>query len=124
MATCAIVLVLLLSTAFPLCNTCSLIILSPSLEIFKENFYKKSLYEKIFPHIKKPRELLPGALSTFMKYCAFFSHPDFTVGSGISPDQPPKRVADYTAGRELHPAPKKFFFYEFIITHSFFNYKP
>ena len=50
---------------------------------------------------KKPRELLPGALSTFMKYCAFFSHPDFTVGSGISPDQPPKRVADYTAGREF-----------------------
>ncbi len=59
---------------------------------------------------KKPRELLPGALSTFMKYCAFFSPPDFTVGSGISPDQPPKRVADYTAGRELHPAPKKFSF--------------
>ena len=59
---------------------------------------------------KKPRELLPGALSTFFKYCAFFSHPDFTVGSGISPDQPPKRVADYTAGRESHPAPKKFSF--------------
>ena len=50
--------------------------------------------KNIFSH-KKPRELLPGALSTFMKYCAFFSHPDFTVGSGISPDQPPKRVADY-----------------------------
>ena len=29
-----------------------------------------------------------------------------TVGSGISPDQPPKRVADYTAGGELHPALK------------------
>ena len=30
-----------------------------------------------------------------------FSHPDFTVGFGISPNQPPKRVADYTAGREF-----------------------
>ena len=109
MATCAMVLVLLLSTAFPLCNICSLITLSPSSEIFKENFHKKSLCEKKSSH-KKPRELLPGALSTFFKYCAFFSHPDFTVGSGISPDQPPKRVADYTAGRESHPAPKKFSF--------------
>ena len=63
---------------------------------------------------RKPRELLPGALSTFIKYCAFFSHPDFTVGSGISPDQPPKRVADYTAGRELHPAPKKFSFVDLL----------
>ena len=25
----------------------------------------------------------------------FFSHPDYTVGPGIPPDQPPKRVADY-----------------------------
>ena len=31
----------------------------------------------------------------------FFSHPDYTVGFGISPNQPPKRVADYTAGREF-----------------------
>ena len=35
-----------------------------------------------------------------------------TVGSGIhavkdmSPDQPPKRVMDYTIGRDLHPALK------------------
>lgn len=33
-----------------------------------------------------------------------------TVGSGIhqmmSPNQPPKRVADYTAGGDSHPAPK------------------
>ena len=38
-----------------------------------------------------------------------FSHPDYTVGSGITPDQPPKRVADSTAGRDLHPAPKNLF---------------
>jgi hypothetical protein len=33
-----------------------------------------------------------------------FSHPDFTVGLGISPSQ--LSLADYTAGRELHPALK------------------
>ena len=38
-----------------------------------------------------------------------FSHPDYTVGFGITPNQPPKRVADYTAGRESHPAPKNLF---------------
>ena len=36
-------------------------------------------------------------------------HPDYTVGFGITPNQPPKRVADYTAGRESHPAPKNLF---------------
>ena len=40
-----------------------------------------------------------------------------TVGSGIpvikdtSPDQPPKRVMDYTIGRDLHPATKTSNFY-------------
>ena len=39
-----------------------------------------------------------------------------TVGSGIhavrdtSPDQPPKRVMDYTIGRGFHPATKTFIF--------------
>jgi hypothetical protein len=35
-----------------------------------------------------------------------FSHPDFTVGSGLSPDQPLARLAGFTAGQELHLAPK------------------
>ena len=35
----------------------------------------------------------------------FFSHPDFTVGFGISPNQP-KGSRTLTAGREFHPAPK------------------
>jgi len=39
---------------------------------------------------------------------SFFFHPDFTVGPGISPGQPLARVADFTAGRELHPTPKKY----------------
>ena len=38
-----------------------------------------------------------------------FSHPDYTVGSGISPDRPLAWFADSTAGRESHPAPKNLF---------------
>ena len=34
-----------------------------------------------------------------------FSHPDCTVGSGISPDHT-SRLAGFTAGRESHPALK------------------
>jgi len=58
---------------------------------------------------------------------ALFSHPDFTVGIGISPIRQPKLLADYTAGREFHPAPKIAFFnmnfYNFIIQECscFFN---
>lgn len=43
-----------------------------------------------------------------------FSHPDFTVGFGITPNRPPKRFADCTAGRELHPTPKIIVF----VTHN------
>ena len=38
-----------------------------------------------------------------------FSHPDYTVGSGISPDQPVKAhglAKCITVGGELHPALK------------------
>jgi len=37
-----------------------------------------------------------------------FSHPDFTVGLGITPSQPRERFVDYTTGREFHPALKKY----------------
>ncbi len=59
-----------------------------------------------------------GPLDMHSKKMPFFSHPDYTVGSGITPDQPPEknafspRVADYTAGREFHPAPKNLLLYE------------
>ena len=33
-----------------------------------------------------------------------FFHPDYTVGTGITPVQ--LALADFTAGRELHPALK------------------
>ena len=40
----------------------------------------------------------------FLNY-SIFSHPDYTVGSGISPDHA-SRLAGCTAGREFHPALK------------------
>ena len=42
----------------------------------------------------------------FRDCCARFSHPDYTVGSGISPDHA-LRLAGCTAGRESHPALKR-----------------
>ena len=44
--------------------------------------------------------------SSLHKTRSLFFHPDYTVGPGVTPGQPPKRVADFTASRELHPAPK------------------
>ena len=38
--------------------------------------------------------------------CSSFFHPDFTVGTGITPVHAAMQLADYTAGRELHPTPK------------------
>jgi hypothetical protein len=42
------------------------------------------------------------------KSCGFraFFHPDSTVGTGISPVHAPSARADFTAGREFHPALK------------------
>ena len=44
-----------------------------------------------------------------------FSHPDYTVGPGISPDRLPKQFTDYTVGREYAsdhaaPCPEEFLF--------------
>ncbi len=49
---------------------------------------------------------VPGHMTTTIQRSIFF-HPDYTVGFGISPNRKPLwLVADYTAGRESHPAPK------------------
>ena len=45
-----------------------------------------------------------GAKKSF--YFLFY-HPDYTVGTGISPVREHELFADFTAGGELHPAPKK-----------------
>ena len=41
-------------------------------------------------------------------YAFVFSHPDFTVGTGITPVRRQKTFADYTAGKEFHLSPKIF----------------
>ena len=47
-----------------------------------------------------------AAPKTHSKSCiSIFFHPDFTVGTGVAPVHA-LRLADYTAGRELHPALK------------------
>ena len=38
---------------------------------------------------------------------SIFFHPDYTAGTGITPVQ--LSLADFTAGRESHPAPKTVF---------------
>ena len=48
-----------------------------------------------------------------------FSHPDYTVGSGISPDQPLSRVmdfviSDFTIGRDFHPATKTYVYHYLV----------
>jgi hypothetical protein len=48
-----------------------------------------------------------------MAYASFFSHPDFTVGQGISPCREQNTLllfADYTAGMDFHHSPKNFSF--------------
>jgi hypothetical protein len=55
---------------------------------------------------------IPGAIShkpyILMYIITFFSHPDYTVGFGIAPNQPHMRLADFTAGGESHSAPKTY----------------
>ena len=48
-----------------------------------------------------------------------FSHPDYTVGSGFSPDQPLSRVmdfviSDFTIGRDFHPATKTYVYHYLV----------
>ena len=67
---------------------------------------------------KKTRYLRSTGVLNLLTITSFFSHPDCTVGSGISPDQPmpqKHRVADSTAGWDFHPTPKNFFFLLYIL---------
>ena len=75
-------------------------------------------------------------MSTYGKYRVFFSHPDYTVGSGISPDQPPKRVADYNrregiSAMLITTTPKNFLLsasdyttYRYLLSIQLFHYAP
>lgn len=44
---------------------------------------------------------------SYNSYAFIFSHPDYTVGTGITPVHA-NWLADFTAGGELRPAPKTF----------------
>ena len=71
-----------------------------------------------------------------VKYRVFFSHPDYTVGSGVSPDQPPKLSGSrtITAGREsqlmlITTTPKNFLLsasdyttYRYLLSIQLFHY--
>jgi hypothetical protein len=57
------------------------------------------------------------AVHLLPKTRSLFYHPDYTVGPGVSPSQPPKRVADFTASREFHPAPKNIVVIQFSKSH-------
>lgn len=62
------------------------------------------------PGHKKTEDMVSGRILQKMSFLIR----TVTVGSGIpvikdtSPDQPPKRVMDYTIGRDFHPATKTF----------------
>jgi hypothetical protein len=76
---------------------------------------------------------MSGVMSTYGKYRVFFSHPDYTVGPGIPPDQPPE-LAGFTAGREsqlmlITTTPKNFLLsasdyttYRYLLSIQLFHY--
>ena len=73
---------------------------------FPPSFYSfRGLKKKNPDHLSGiTTDIITPAFTTFL-------YPDFTVGFGISPNllsvfTPP---SDYTAGRELHPAPKSIY---------------
>ena len=51
-----------------------------------------------------------------------FFHPDCTVGIGLAPIRPPRWFADFTAGREFHPAPKTMYTVVTFIIADFTQY--
>jgi len=71
------------------------------------NIYAVAAMKKALKHS------IPGHMTTTIQRSIFF-HPDYTVGSGISPNQPCWTCAEQgsrtvTAGREFHPALKIYF---------------
>jgi hypothetical protein len=58
--------------------------------------------------MKKPRPFFPKTKGRDFLAHIFF-HPDYTVGSGIAPDQPLYGSWAMTTGGDLHPALKTFY---------------
>ena len=63
------------------------------------------------------RQAETGCMQFQNRSASIFFHPDYTVGTGITPVQ--LALADFTAGRELHPALKT---YEISLTALYFRY--
>lgn len=67
-------------------------------------FFKvsKEANKKVPEHTLRDRDIVITTL---------FFHPDYTVGTGVSPIQPARvsRVADFTASEESHLALKNYF---------------
>jgi hypothetical protein len=73
---------------------------------YTREHYKKTLKENlprlaIYPFLARSRN--------HKRYNQIFSHPDYTVGSGITPDRA-IGLAGFTAGRDFHPALKTFYY--------------
>ena len=65
-----------------------------------KNRYKQIPWGTLFVAVDTPKlQLLSSTIQTILSVLEF---------ALASPDQPLARVADYTAGGELHPAPKNF----------------
>lgn len=62
--------------------------------------------------IKKPEQSCSGITLAHRNEIipSIFSHPDFTVGFGISPNQPHKWVADYYRRLGLSPDPEELYY--------------
>ena len=76
--------------------------------MFKKEIFLEAVMKRLCPN-KNPLHRYMQGYGTNLNITKFFSHPDFTVGFGIAPNQPSKKerwVADSTAGWELHPTPK------------------
>ena len=85
--------------------------LSPILALAPSN--DSGLANKKPSRTNVPKGLFWKAKPAYDKQVLIFFHPDYTVGTGISPIQSGplkgRRVAGFTAGRELHPALKIYF---------------
>ena len=98
----------------------------------RHNILKKAIFMEIPPaQQKKPRKsIFPGQdpysadrrpVICIQAAVNLFSHPDYTVGTGIPSYQKVtgsaavKQFADYTAGWDLHPTPKILFLLHVLI---------
>ena len=81
-----------------------------------QNFPKSKCHSEAKLKNLKPQNLQnnPAEKTAGQNSFLIFFHPDYTVGFGISPNQS-LRLAGFTAGEELHLAPKIFLLYNIFL---------